>query len=92
MKRLLLVAALCLTSTACDQLARLTRLHSATPLVASAGEPGSVSAVGWAPSRDGRGFGTYVHDPTVANGCSEWNTEPAAELDNDGVLCRSFVP
>lgn len=98
MKRLIvLVAALGFTTSACDQLsARLIHasIHKATDArhTVAVGGPSVVSAVGWAPSRDGRGFGTYVHDPAVANGCSEWDVEPAAEIDNAGALCKSVVP
>lgn len=43
------------------------------------------------PPTPGQGYGTWTHDDTD-NGCNEWNSEPAAEVDNDGNLCQSFVP
>lgn len=98
MKRLIvLVAALGFTTSACDQLgARLIHasIHKATDVrhTVAVDGPSVVSPTGWAQPADGRGFGTWLHDPAVADGCSEWDVEPAAELDNAGALCKSVVP
>lgn len=46
----------------------------------------------WNPAPDpGQGYGTWTHDSTD-NGCNEWNSEPVAEVDNNGQLCKSVVP
>jgi len=50
-----------------------------------------VGAQFWHPAPDTSSYGTWTHDDTD-NGCNEWNTEPAAEVDNDGVLCVAVVP
>lgn len=39
-------------------------------------------------------FTVPPHDPTVNNGCSEWNsdTDPLVERDNQGAPCEYDVP
>lgn len=51
-----------------------------------------LGSAGWHPPANPASYGTWSHDPAVDNGCNEWDTEPAAEVDNDGNLCQSFVP
>lgn len=94
MKRLIvLVAALSLTS-GCDQLsARLIHasIHKATDVRHTAAVDGPSVSPGWQPRVPGQQYAVWIHDPSLVNGCNETNTE-AAELDNDGALCKSVVP
>jgi hypothetical protein len=46
----------------------------------------------WTPAPDASGYGTWAHEPAVANGCNEWDTEPTAEVDNDGQPCQTLIP
>lgn len=45
----------------------------------------------WAPAPDATSYGVWTHDGTD-NGCNEWDSEPVAEVDNDGQLCKTVLP
>lgn len=47
---------------------------------------------GWSTPSTPTGYAVWTHDPAVANGCNEWDSEPVAEVDNDGQLCPSVLP
>lgn len=48
-------------------------------------------AEGWTQPASPNGYGVWQHDVTVDNGCNEFSAEHD-EVDNQGNLCKSFVP